>query len=313
MNIGVIVARLQIDELHSGHRSLIDRVKEVSDATVILLGISRARGTEKNPLDFETRKVMIQEEYPTINVIPVYDNKSDEVWSKNLDEIIESLIPNPQAFQVTLHHSRDSFVSHYHGSCPSKEWEAILEDNGTKRRAEIGVMKPEPHPAFRRGIIYNAFNRYPIIVPAVDMFVYNHKTGEVLLGRRKGMTEWRLPGGMVDGKDKGYRFTAVRELQEETGLVISPKAFEALDSFQIEDWGYPSTGKDRIFSTLFWVDYDGDQIAKGADDIEEVKWFPIEEVAGAWTDYPLVITDEHKPLIHAAIQHYRELKLDAVQ
>jgi len=255
---------------------------------------------------------MVQGKYPTINVMPVYDNKSDEVWSSNLDKVIADLAYENR-HEIVLHHSRDSFVTHYHGSCPTKEWDAVAEDNGTRRRQEIWDQGPVDHPLFRQGIIYNANARYPICNPAVDMFVFNHKNHKVLFGRRKGMTEWRILGGFVDPKDASYREAAVRELKEEAGLVISSTAFEMLDSFKIDDWGYPEYGKDRIFSTLFWVDYDGDQEAKGDDDIEETRWFSIDEIRGTWTDIPLKFASEHRPLIQCAIAHYHKLKLDEVQ
>ena len=303
MKIGVIVARLQTDMLHGGHISLIDRVKEVSDAVTIVLGTARAKGSLKNPLDFQTRKLMVQGKYPEIHCIEHKDNKSDYVWSSNLDKILDSMSMDG-GNEITLHHSRDSFVSHYHGRYPTKEWDCSFSTSATERRENIYVEGPVNDPMFRRGIIYNSFNRYPICYPAVDIFVYDYKNKKVLMGRREGMEEWRLPGGMVDPSDNSFKAAAVRELQEETGLVIPISNFTAVDSFKVADWGYPETGKDRIFTTLFYVECDDNQEAIAADDIAEVKWFYIEVLfaaaEGRWTDCPIQIAEEHKELIITA-------------
>jgi len=303
MKIGIIVARLQTDNLHPGHCSLIESVQKESDGVVIILGVARAKSSVKNPLNFKTRRLMVQEKYPVIHCIPLDDNASDAIWSKNLDVILDSMSMGG-GNDITLFHSRDSFVSCYSGVYPTKECEAMGETTGTSVRENIGTTGPIANDMFRKGIIFNAFDRYPICNPVVDMFVFDSKTRKVLLGRRKNAEEWRLPGGFVDISDSNYKAAAIRELQEETGLSINSNNFKALDSFKINDWGYSETGKDRIFSTLFWVDYDGDQESIANDDISEVGWFDIHAVDGSWIDKPLIITDEHRPLIKCAMAYY---------
>lgn len=316
MKIAIIVGRFQLDELHTGHKSLIERAGAESDKVVILLGCCVPKLSLKNPLDFETRKTMVQEVYPNIICYPIYDNESDKVWSDNLDEIIDKLhrkFMDYRGFEATLHHSRDSFRSHYSGNYPCKEWVAIDEDNGTARRAEIAQMKPLVSKDFRTGVIYASSHQYPKVLATVDAFVYNHKTKQVLLARRKSVKEWRLFGGFSDPTlDDSFKLACQRELQEESGLTIPIGNFECIDSFKIDDWRYRS-GVDKIITTLFWVDYDGDQENKvaGADDIFEVSWFDIKQVVKKYADpYALTysqvdIVEEHWILINAAYFHYK--------
>lgn len=311
MKIGVIVARLQEDELHPGHRKLIDDVSSVSDVVLILLGCSATKLTERNPLDYDTRALMVHEEYDSSSKVIVYkvqDNQSDEVWSKNLDEFLDmisntyknllTMVNHQEECEITLHHSRDSFSSHYSGRYPLKEWEGLPGYAASDRRAEIAKV-PFSHPYFRRGVIYAAYNRYPQVIPVVDMFVFNWQTQCVLLGKREGINEWRLFGGFVDTSDSSYVRAAQRELKEESGLVVPITNFETLGSFKIDDWRYPLSGKDHIMSTLFWVDVEF-QNPKADDDIAETRWFPIDDVV----EGVVPIAKEHLILIGAAREHW---------
>jgi len=45
-----------------------------------------------NPLDFAARKQMLQEVYSDIDVVYIKDSKSDELWSRKLDEVVRDLI-----------------------------------------------------------------------------------------------------------------------------------------------------------------------------------------------------------------------------
>ena len=59
--VGVIVCRMQVPHLHRAQKKLIDTVCDNHSKVVIFLGVSRITKTEKNPLDFNTRRLMIQE------------------------------------------------------------------------------------------------------------------------------------------------------------------------------------------------------------------------------------------------------------
>lgn len=63
----LIVGRFQT--FHKGHQRLIDTALKLSDRVLILVGSSQECGTERNPLNIETRMRMIKEAYPDSRVI----------------------------------------------------------------------------------------------------------------------------------------------------------------------------------------------------------------------------------------------------
>ena len=63
-DVGVIVGRFQVPELHPGHIDLIQTVCDAHDKVVIFLGLSPLMVTRENPLDFESRKQMILAKFP---------------------------------------------------------------------------------------------------------------------------------------------------------------------------------------------------------------------------------------------------------
>ena len=118
-DIGVLVGRFQVHELHAAHRELIDFVVEQHDKVVILLGIAPIPGSTANPLDFESRKQMIQADYPDVNILYIRDEGTDEQWSKELDKIVNTVgLPGQSA---VLYGGRDSFIEHYSGQFPVRE------------------------------------------------------------------------------------------------------------------------------------------------------------------------------------------------
>ena len=87
-DVGVIIGRFQVPELHSAHIELIESVRSYHQKVIIFLGVSPLLVTANNPLDFESRKQMILEKYPDVNVLYIKDIVNDSVWSKRLDEQI---------------------------------------------------------------------------------------------------------------------------------------------------------------------------------------------------------------------------------
>src|ERR1035437_3850357 len=78
--MAIIIGRFQIADLHGAHVALINEVKEKHPQVAIFLGVSQVVGTRKYPLDFTSRKYMIQELYPEINVMPMPDMRDNAKW-----------------------------------------------------------------------------------------------------------------------------------------------------------------------------------------------------------------------------------------
>ena len=59
-NFGVLVGRFQVHEMHDVHMELIRIVRGKHPRVIIFLGCNKCGPTRHDPLDFETRKRMIQ-------------------------------------------------------------------------------------------------------------------------------------------------------------------------------------------------------------------------------------------------------------
>ena len=85
---------------------------------------------------------------------------------------------------------------------------------------------------------------------------------------------WALPKGWVE-KGEDLEQTAVREVREETGL--DAKVLRKLGEITYEF--YSKTDRGRIVKTvhLFLMEWLGGDTADHDDEVEEVRWFPLED------------------------------------
>jgi bifunctional NMN adenylyltransferase/nudix hydrolase len=281
--VGVIVARVQTPELHEGHLALLNHVTSKHSNVIVFLGIARIQNTKKNPLDFSTRKLMIQNMYPSIIILPLEDNRSDEKWSDNLDSMIRTILPDKKAI---LYGSRDSFFTHYHGSHDTEAFPEVGSHNATELRAEAAET-PLPSKVFRAGVIYGIYKQRPITYPTVDVVVVDGD--KILLARKPDETLFRFVGGFVDRTDTNWEMAARRELYEETKL--SALRMEYVCSQAVEDWRYK--GLDNGIMTTLFMTHAWDQMGKpeASDDIAEVKYFDLKDLYSITTDPSL--SQEH--------------------
>src|SRR5574343_646859 len=85
--------------------------------------------------------------------------------------------------------------------------------------------------------LYDAVdNRYPAVVPCVDVVVVDTTKRLMLLARKHEESKWRFVGGHVDAKtDASYEAAAIRELAEETAGSIVPKSIKEIGSLVVDD------------------------------------------------------------------------------
>lgn len=86
--------------------------------------------------------------------------------------------------------------------------------------------------------------------PTIGIGVFVWKDGKFLMGRRlgaHGADTWSIPGGHLE-YGESWEDCAIREVQEETGLIVGNVRFLAItnDIF----------GKDHKHSVTIWVDSD---------------------------------------------------------
>jgi bifunctional NMN adenylyltransferase/nudix hydrolase len=266
---GIIVGRFQVHNLHEGHLELFRQVSALHERVIVFIGVHPTGITRRNPLDFETRKKMIQAEYPDFMFFPLPDRGNDEAWSKDLDERIGEVV---QYGTATLYGGRDSFTPYYHGKYKVHELILTPSISGTEVRASL-TNRVMQSPDFRAGIIYAANNMYPRCVTTVDIAIVNRGVnGEirVLLGRKDGEPAWRFIGGHAVPY-KTFEAQAKVETREESGLDLIRLTY--IGSEVIDDWRWKKEVDGVV--TLFFVGESMTLGGKADDDIKEICWFDI--------------------------------------
>lgn len=282
--IGVIVGRFQCPDLHPGHHFLINHAVKMHDNVLVVIGCSPLPLTVRNPMDYETRALMISAAYPNVTVVKLEDCPTNEIWSEKLDGLVEANFASADAI---LYGSRDSFIPHYRGKhkCITvRAPKSIKELTATNLRNQITAVDSK---SFRAGLIYASKMPFPTSYQVVDVAVVHEEKQMVLLGRKKGDNDkYRFIGGFVDPSDSSLERAAKREVSEETSG-IETDDYKYLGSSPINDWRYRNS-RDSIMSAFFTAKFIYGH-PKASDDIDEIAWFPIAEIEQ-------VIIEGHLPL-----------------
>ena len=279
--LSVIIGRFQTPCFHQGHLELINAAQNLSENVLVLIGCTSAVGTDKNPLNFETRKRLFENKM-LCEIKPLYDMFSDHDWSNQIDKIIDDL-----GFkEATIFGGKDNSIEgYYHGKHKVKIINDVGVHSATALRKAVGMSNPRPSEDFRAGIIYAAENRYPIVYSTVDVIVKNDN--KYLVGKKGD--KYCFVGGFVDPSDNTLQAAAIRELKEETGITD----FGDIDycgSIKIDVVRYKGT-KDSIMTHCFLV--------RNARDLEneiqdkEFKYF----VWATKEELEELLHDFHKPLL----------------
>jgi len=294
-DVGVIVARFQVDSLTAGHNDLIEQVVQSHYKTIILLGLSPVKCTVRNPLDFESRKQMILSKFPDVIVLYIKDTYSDVIWSNILDKMIKDVTGLNQ--EIFLYGSRDSFIKYYSGKYECVEVEQTVYVSGTDVRKLVS-KQIKSSSDFRKGVIWTTMNQYPKCFPTVDACIWkNDKDNtKILLGKRDTEPKYRFVGGFVSPGET-YEETVIRESREETGLELQKPVY--LKSFVIDDWRYRNE-VDKITTSLFLVQYVFGKPVP-ADDIDELRWFVLDKVI---IDN---LVDEHQELMQSVLEYFEKV------
>lgn len=285
--VGVLVGRFQVDELHEGHKQLINSVVEKHEKVILFLGLSPARVTRNNPLDFESRKQMILSEYPNVNVLYIKDVPSDGVWSKNLDQQIQDLV-GPLAMAM-LYGGRESFINHYTGKYQTTEVNETEFISGTNVRKKLGASV-KADPAFRAGVVWAAYNRYPAVFPTVDVAIWNEACDSLLMAKKPNEKKYRFIGGFVS-PGESLEATCRREVAEEAHIEITAPKY--VGSCPVDDWRYRRE-LDGIVTSFFEAKHQFGRPTPD-DDISELRWLDV-STSELLVDAREMIVDEHLPL-----------------
>lgn len=262
--LGVLVMRCQVHDLTPAHVGIIDRVCLNHKKVIIFLGVPIIPNTKANPLDFATRRAMVQESYPNVVILPLKDQRSNEKWSQILDSEISMPFGDLPAL---LYGSRDSFIPYYSGKYKTTELTTDVFYSGTEIRNQVS-REILASSKFRAGIIHSVYAQRPVTYPTVDIVAYNDK-GQILLGKKPNEANYRFIGGFVDRTDKNWEQAARREFAEETGgCEIGDLTY--ISSKAINDWRYAKT-ESGIMTTFFAGKFIFGSI-QPSDDIASLHW-----------------------------------------
>lgn len=270
-DVGVIVGRFQVHDLHQGHRDLIGYVVKRHKKVIVALGQSPTVNTRKHPLDFEARKQMLLAEYPQLNVLYIKDVNDDALWSKRLDSLVSDLCTPGQS--VVLYGGRDSFIDVYSGRFPTQELIQEGHTSGTVIRREVS-REVLASSEFRAGVIWASANRFPIVYTTVDVAIFNDDYTKILLGRKPDETKFRLIGGFAEPGSPSFEDDALREAREEANVIL--ETLEYVTSYKVDDWRYRGEA-DKIKTLLFVATVNHLAKPEAADDIAEVRWFTVKD------------------------------------
>lgn len=280
--LSVIIGRFQTPYLTRGHKALFKAamVRESQDV-LVLIGTTSAIGTDKNPLCFESRKMMIRKQYGNyfrIKALP--DCLSDEDWSNQIDALIGD-------GAATIFGGRDHSLDVYSGKHQIKIIDCIDSLSATEERQSINCLDSED---FRAGMIYQSMKRYPIVYSTVDVALWRHMGRTEIMMGKKG-DKFCFIGGFVDPQDENLLLAAMRETWEETGFEILPYNFTYQFSKKVEDERYRGT-KDSIMTHFFSAicNHLPDPSKIQDKEFKEFAWIPAAEAS---LD---LISDAHRPL-----------------
>ena len=294
-DVAVIVGRFQVENLTSAQEKLINYAVSNHTRVIVFLGVIQSNPNRRNPMNFTTRRLMIAERFPTVDILPLMDKGNDAVWTRQLDQRIREIYKSQS---VILYHGRDSFREHYLGrhSCQELRFAGEQDTAGTEARERLVNNGPRSSADYRAGVISAVSEQFPKVYPTVDIapYLYSEARWHVALGRKPDARLWRFAGGFQDTTDDGLEVAAARELSEEMPSIqiTLGKRMEYVTSRALNDFRY--TGEDRISTTLFAIQiFDVRPIVAG-DDLEEAKWFAVNEIK----------FDEIEPVHHTVLKDF---------
>jgi bifunctional NMN adenylyltransferase/nudix hydrolase len=268
-DVAAVVGRWQVDDLHAGHKELLDSIREQHRKVIVFVGVPDILGAVENPLDFPSRAAMILQHYPDFTVLPIRDCHGNEEWSERLDFLVRTVAP---VGEITFYGGRDSFITHYTGRFKTIELDALRHPSGTDIREEVG-RTVRASSDFRAGVIYSAFNQYRKVHMVVDIAVI--RGDNVLLIQKPGEKSVGFCGGFVDASDSCLEAAARREAVEETG--IFPEYVEYQGTFIIPD---RRMGKNDTMMSAFFIGktMTNTMIKVCKEELAGAEWYPIAEL-----------------------------------
>jgi bifunctional NMN adenylyltransferase/nudix hydrolase len=315
----VVIGRFQ--PFHLGHAAVLNEALARAPRVVVVLGSAHQARSPRNPFSWQERAEMIRLALPEtdrarIDFLPLRDLYDEARWVLAVREGVQKIVGNgdialvghfkdatsdylrrfapwqlvslPRQHRVDATHLRAALFE-----CAPEQLDATLaswvDQAPPSTRAFLQAWSRLPYLAALRSqwAMLCAYRQawaaapYPPVFSTVDAVLCC--AGHVLLiqrGQDPGKGLWALPGGFLEARETVYQ-SAVRELEEETGLRLLPDTLrQALRAVAVFD--HPDRSqRGRTISHAHHFDLGERELpdVQGSDDASAARWVPIGELA----------------------------------
>lgn len=305
----VFIGRFQ--PFHQGHYYVIEQALKQAKQVIILIGSANTPRTIKNPFSFDERAWVISQSFDhdkRLICLPIDDDLyNDDKWLKSIQNAVYSIAGDTPDHKIALiGHSKDA-SSYYLSLFPQWQFEQLpnfaglsatpmrreyfllgkLDKNLPKASSDFLVqflvtdeyarLKNDYHHIITyRQAWQNA--PYPPVFVTADALVV--QAGHVLVVERGGdygQGLLALAGGFLD-QGESLLECAIRELFEETGLLIDKTTLKASQTFDMPERSL----RGRTVTTVFHFELFGTTLPQvmGGDDANQAFWLPLGQLDG---------------------------------
>lgn len=336
-DLAVCIGRFQL--FHNGQAALIRRALEIAPRCVVVIGSAHQARSAKNPFTCEERAEMIRLWLPDadkgrVDFVPVRDCYDGARWVQAVQAGVAAAGADRTTRVALVGHRKDptgDYLADFHawkfvdaghqGELHAKALRAALF-TGANIDASLAAIAPQVPPStldFLRAWMRLPFQvalrtewqalesererwstaPYPPVFVTVDAVV--EKAGHVLLIRRArapGEGLMALPGGFLEQRETVYQ-SALRELQEETGLELLPSTMQAALK-QVRVFDHPDRSqRGRVITHAHHFDLGDGPLpeVRGSDDAADARWVPIAQLPSMEAEFH----DDHFHILEAML------------
>jgi bifunctional NMN adenylyltransferase/nudix hydrolase len=315
----LVIGRFQ--PFHLGHAALLQEALHRAPKVIVVLGSAHQARSPRHPFTWQERAEMIKLALPEadrerIDFLPLRDHYDETRWVEAVRAGVQQKVGHGEV--QLIGHFKDATSDYLRRFAP---WHLVSlprqhRVDATHLRAALFECAPEdldttlaswvdqaPHStrafiqAWARLPYLAALRRewamlcayrqawasapYPPVFVTVDTVLTC--AGKVLLiqrGQDPGKGLWALPGGFIEARETAYQ-SALRELEEETGLRLLPETVQqALRGVAVFD--HPDRSqRGRTLSHTHHFDLGDRELPEvvASDDASAAQWVPIDQLA----------------------------------
>lgn len=313
----VVIGRFQ--PFHNGHLALVKEALRVAPEVFVVLGSAFAARSPRNPWTHAERAATIRgalstDEQARVRFVPMRDYFDEPRWRKELVTAITGLVPEGARIGI-VGHFKDATSDYLKGfeawglvrvplqgdvhATQLRETYFLADavavacvpqldaDVPRATRQWLAQFKGSPHyselAAELRALkaYHKAWKSAPFPPTFVTVDAVVTCQSQVLLiqrGKAPGKGLWAVPGGFLEAGETLYQ-SALRELEEETGLVLSGASNEPVASHVFDHPQRSQRGRTISHGFHFRLTEAKPPSLEAADDAAALQWVPISELA----------------------------------